>query len=179
MSPVIGVLLVYLGLLAAFALWSRRETGTLSGYYLAGKKLPYWVVAFSTNATGESGWLLLGLTGMGYAAQLIFVVMVAMMGLSVGTVAFIARSYGAGNTERVNHILYQSSVLTIGLGLTVAVVGNLVAAPILLLLGALVGFGQMNGLLGRVDLFLGNNYQPVLRVALLHGRHDIGANEVE
>ena len=39
----------------------------MSGYFIAGKKLPPWVVAFSTNATGESGWLLLGLTGMGYA----------------------------------------------------------------------------------------------------------------
>jgi sodium/proline symporter len=67
MSAVITVLVIYLGLLAALAIWSRSETGTLSGFYIAGKKLPYWVVAFSTNATGESGWLLLGLTGMGYA----------------------------------------------------------------------------------------------------------------
>ncbi len=67
MDPIIAVAVAYLGLLAAFAVWSRRETHTLEGYYLAGKKLPFWVVAFSTNATGESGWLLLGLTGMGYA----------------------------------------------------------------------------------------------------------------
>ena len=67
MNPIIAVALVYLGLLAFFAIWSRRETHTLAGYYLAGKKLPFWVVAFSANATGESGWLLLGLTGMGYA----------------------------------------------------------------------------------------------------------------
>jgi sodium/proline symporter len=67
MSTTLTVLIVYLGVLAALAIWSRRETHTLSGYYLAGKKLPYWVVAFSTNATGESGWLLLGLSGMGYA----------------------------------------------------------------------------------------------------------------
>ena len=67
MSTTVTVLIVYLGILAALAIWSRRETHTLSGFYLAGKKLPYWVVAFSTNATGESGWLLLGLSGMGYA----------------------------------------------------------------------------------------------------------------
>ena len=88
MTPVLAVLIVYLGLLAVFAIWSRRETGTLSGFYLAGKKLPYWVVAFSTNATGESGWLLLGLTGMGYAvgAQAYWVV--------VGEVFGIALSWG-------------------------------------------------------------------------------------
>ena len=67
MSTTIIVLIVYLGVLASVAYWSRRETHTLSGFYLAGKKLPFWVVAFSTNATGESGWLLLGLSGMGYA----------------------------------------------------------------------------------------------------------------
>ncbi len=66
MDPIIVVVIVYLILLAGLALWSRSESNTLAGYYLAGKKLPYWVVAFSTNATGESGWLLLGLTGMGY-----------------------------------------------------------------------------------------------------------------
>ena len=67
MDPIIAVAVAYLGLLAAFAIWSRHETHTLEGFYLAGRKLPFWVVAFSTNATGESGWLLLGLTGMGYA----------------------------------------------------------------------------------------------------------------
>jgi sodium/proline symporter len=76
-------MIIYLGLLAAFAIWSRRETGTLKGFYLAGKKLPFWVVAFSTNATGESGWLLLGLTGMGYAvgAQAYWVVVGEILGI--------------------------------------------------------------------------------------------------
>lgn len=59
---------IYLGILVFLALWSRREAQTVHGYFIADKKLPPWVVAFSTNATGESGWLLLGLTGMGYAA---------------------------------------------------------------------------------------------------------------
>ncbi|NIA27535.1 MAG: sodium/solute symporter [Desulfobulbaceae bacterium] len=88
MTSIFAVLIIYLGLLAAFAIWSRRETETLSGFYLAGKKLPYWVVAFSTNATGESGWLLLGLTGMGYAvgAQAYWVV--------VGEITGIALSWG-------------------------------------------------------------------------------------
>ena len=88
MSTTVTVLIVYLGILAALAIWSRRETHTLSGFYLADKKLPYWVVAFSTNATGESGWLLLGLSGMGYAvgAQAYWVV--------VGEIVGIALSWG-------------------------------------------------------------------------------------
>jgi sodium/proline symporter len=67
MSVIAAVFVVYLIILAALALWSRKEAQTMSGYFIAGKKLPPWVIAFSTNATGESGWLLLGLTGMGYA----------------------------------------------------------------------------------------------------------------
>jgi sodium/proline symporter len=68
MTVITLVFLIYLAVLAGLAIWSRRETHSVSGYFIAGKKLPPWVVAFSTNATGESGWLLLGLTGMGYAA---------------------------------------------------------------------------------------------------------------
>ncbi len=85
MTITIAVLVIYLGFLAAFAIWSRSETKTLSGYYLAGKKLPYWVVAFSTNATGESGWLLLGLTGMGYTvgAQAYWVVVGEVIGIAL------------------------------------------------------------------------------------------------
>jgi sodium/proline symporter len=85
MSPTVIVLLVYLGVLAALAVWSRRETHTLSGFYLAGKKLPFWVVAFSTNATGESGWLLLGLSGMGYlvGAQAYWVVVGEIVGIGL------------------------------------------------------------------------------------------------
>ena len=85
MTATISVAIVYLGLLVAFAIWSRRETQTLEGFYLAGRKLPYWVVAFSTNATGESGWLLLGLTGMGYAvgAQAYWVVVGEVIGVGL------------------------------------------------------------------------------------------------
>jgi len=87
MTTTVTVLIVYLGILAALAIWSRRETHTLSGFYLAGKKLPFWVVAFSTNATGESGWLLLGLSGMGY------LVGVQAYWIVVGEIAGIAASW--------------------------------------------------------------------------------------
>lgn len=85
MSTPIAVLAAYLAILVALALWSRRETKSLSGFFLAGKKLPFWVVAFSTNATGESGWLLLGLTGMGYAvgAQAFWVVVGEVIGIAL------------------------------------------------------------------------------------------------
>jgi sodium/proline symporter len=80
-----AVFSVYLLLLAGLAIWSHSATKSLSGYYIAGKNLPPWVVAFSTNATGESGWLLLGLTGMGYAvgAQAFWVVAGEVLGISL------------------------------------------------------------------------------------------------
>ena len=83
MSTTVTVLVIYLGVLVGLAAWGRRETHTLSGFYLAGKKLPFWVVAFSTNATGESGWLLLGLSGMGYlyGAQVYWVMVGQMIGI--------------------------------------------------------------------------------------------------
>lgn len=85
MSAMTAVFLVYLLLLLGLAVWSRRETHSLAGYFLAGRKLPSWVVAFSTNATGESGWLLLGLTGMGYAvgAQAYWVVVGEVTGIAL------------------------------------------------------------------------------------------------
>ena len=84
MSATVLVLVAYLVVLIAVAIWSRTETHSLQGYFLAGKKLPFWVVAFSANATGESGWLLLGLTGMGYAvgAQAYWVVIGEIIGLT-------------------------------------------------------------------------------------------------
>jgi len=83
MDPVVGVLLGYLVVLAALAAWSRRETHSVAGFFIAGKKLPFWVVAFSMNTTGESAWLLLGLTGMGYAvgAQAYWVVVGEIIGV--------------------------------------------------------------------------------------------------
>jgi len=85
MNTTVTVLVIYLGILAALAIWSRRETHTLKGFYLAGKKLPFWVVAFSTNATGESGWLLLGLSGMGYlvGTQAYWVVVGEIVGIGL------------------------------------------------------------------------------------------------
>ena len=64
---IIGIFVIYLLLITGLAIWASKDSTDIDGYFIAGKKLPYWVVAFSTNATGESGWLLLGLTGMSYA----------------------------------------------------------------------------------------------------------------
>ena len=65
-TTIITVLGVYLAVLLGLGWWAGRGSGSVAGYYVADKQLPSWVIAFSSNSTGESAWLLLGLTGMGY-----------------------------------------------------------------------------------------------------------------
>jgi len=93
MSVITIVFLCYLIILIVVAAWSRKESTTLTGYFIADKKLPPWVVAFSTNATGESGWLLLGLTGMGYAvgAYAFWVVLGEVVGISLAWILISRR----------------------------------------------------------------------------------------
>ena len=42
-----------------------KKIKNISDYYVGGKTLSFWIAAFSARATGESGWLLIGVTGMG------------------------------------------------------------------------------------------------------------------
>lgn len=76
------------------------------------------------------------LTALGFATQVVWLLMVAMIGLTIGTVALVARAHGAGEHDRVDHVLRQSTQLTVLLGLGVAAVGNLFAPQLLQLLGA-------------------------------------------
>ena len=73
---------------------------------------------------------------LGISIQVIFLLMVAMIGLLVGTVALVARAYGAGDTQRLNHLLVQSTQLTLLGANTVGVVGALAAKYILIAAGA-------------------------------------------
>ena len=61
----VSILIFYFLILFLIGYFSSRKIKDIKDYYVGGKKLGYWVVAFSTRATGESAWLLLGLTGLG------------------------------------------------------------------------------------------------------------------
>jgi putative MATE family efflux protein len=76
------------------------------------------------------------LTALGFATQVIFLLMVAMLGLLVGTVALVARAYGGKDMARVNHLIAQATVLTALVGIVVGIIGAVAAVPILRLLGA-------------------------------------------
>lgn len=62
------ILAAYFLVLFLIGAVSSRRIKDIKDYYVGGKRLGYWVVAFSTRATGESAWLLLGLTGLGAVA---------------------------------------------------------------------------------------------------------------
>lgn len=63
-----AALITYFIILLIIGFAASRRIRNLSDFYVGGKRLGYWVAAFSTRATGESAWLLLGLTGAGAVA---------------------------------------------------------------------------------------------------------------
>ena len=58
---------IYLSVLLVIGWAASRRMHDIRDYVVGGKRLGFWSVAFSARATGESAWLLLGLTGMGAA----------------------------------------------------------------------------------------------------------------
>jgi len=63
----LGGVILYLVVLLVIGVLAARRTKDLRDYVVGGKRLGFLSVAFSARATGESAWLLLGLTGMGAA----------------------------------------------------------------------------------------------------------------
>ena len=60
----------YLLLIFVVGIVTARYNKTLSDFLLAGRRLGPWIVALSERASGQSGWLILGLTGLAYATGL-------------------------------------------------------------------------------------------------------------
>lgn len=64
------VLAIYVSILFLIGIMASKRIKSMSDFYVGGKNMGFWAVAFSARATGESGWLLIGLTGMGAMAGL-------------------------------------------------------------------------------------------------------------
>lgn len=101
MNPIIAVLLVYFGVMLAIGVWARRSHDSGSGYFLAGRRLPYLVAAFSMNATGESAWLILGLSGVAYLTglQALWVVAGETIGVACAWLLVARRLNGAARAS--------------------------------------------------------------------------------
>ena len=59
------VLAFYFSTLLLIGYFASKKVSNISDYYVGGKQLSYWIAALSARSTGESGWLLIGVTGMG------------------------------------------------------------------------------------------------------------------
>jgi sodium/proline symporter len=83
-SKLVGIF-VYLLILLIIGWFASRRVKSLGDYIAAGKKLGFLPAALSARATGESAWLLLGLTGMGAAIglQAFWVVVGEIVGVGV------------------------------------------------------------------------------------------------
>lgn len=97
---ILAVLGVYFCFMLAIGIWARRSHDSASGYFLAGRRLPYWVAAFSMNATGESAWLILGLSGVAYltGVQALWVVAGEVLGVAAAWL-LVARRLNAASRE--------------------------------------------------------------------------------
>ncbi|MDB4584473.1 sodium/proline symporter, partial [Draconibacterium sp.] len=65
--PMIIVFIAYMVILIGIVVYSARRSKTNNDFVLGGKKISGFSLALSERATGESAWLLLGLTGHAYA----------------------------------------------------------------------------------------------------------------
>jgi len=73
--------------------------------------------------------------GVGVAGMAVMLANLAMMGLTTGLRAMVARFVGAGDNEGANHIARQAFVIGAGYSIVVAVIGIFFAEPILMLMG--------------------------------------------
>ncbi|NQU88077.1 MAG: hypothetical protein HQ541_20200 [Mariniphaga sp.] len=61
------VFILYMVILIGIVIFSARRSKTNNDFVLGGKKISGFSLALSERATGESAWLLLGLTGYAYS----------------------------------------------------------------------------------------------------------------
>ncbi|MFH1863259.1 MAG: sodium/proline symporter [bacterium] len=58
---------VYLAVLLLIGFLTRKRSKTVADYFLGGRKIGPWLTAISSTASSESGWVVLGATGLIYA----------------------------------------------------------------------------------------------------------------
>ncbi len=63
----IAVFVLYLAFVVGVAIWSALKAKTHEDYVIGGKKIGGVALALSERSTGESAWLILGLTGHAFA----------------------------------------------------------------------------------------------------------------
>lgn len=69
-TAIIGTFLAYMAVVLVLGFIAWRRTSSLKDYILGGRSLKPFVTALSAQASDMSGWLLMGLPGLAYAAGL-------------------------------------------------------------------------------------------------------------
>jgi len=64
---ILGIYVFYLAVLLTVGFLTSRRTKTIADYFLGGRKVGPWLTAVSSTASSESGWVVLGATGLVYA----------------------------------------------------------------------------------------------------------------
>lgn len=84
----------YLAALLVIGWAASKRMKDVRDYFAGGKNMGFWSVAFSARATGESAWLLLGLTGMGaaYGMTALWVVIGEVLGVG-GAWLFLSKRF--------------------------------------------------------------------------------------
>ncbi|MEX0987737.1 MAG: sodium/proline symporter [Bacteroidales bacterium] len=78
--------IIYLFLILGIGFLTYKSNKSHNDYFVAGRRLNPWVVAFSERASGESAWLLLGLPGAAYALG--FLEIWTAMGCVIGIIFY-------------------------------------------------------------------------------------------
>src|SRR5215831_8332088 len=77
-----------------------------------------------------------GNAAIGVSWQIIVVVIVFISSVFTGMAVLVARFAGAGDSEKVNRVVYQSFLTAAGLSVAMAIVGYLAAPSLLMLVNA-------------------------------------------
>ncbi len=155
------VILGYFAILLGIGVVASRRIKDFSDYYVGGKQLGYWVVAFSARASGESAWLYIGLTGLGalVGARALWVVLGELIGVAICWF-FMARPFKAA-TDRYDSITipdYLVSRFGGGEDARAAQTLRLFSAVALALFVTIYVSAQIDATGKAFDSFLGWNY---------------------
>jgi solute:Na+ symporter, SSS family len=80
----VAVIVVYLGCVTLFGMRFRKQSGTLKGYFLAEKTIPWWAISLSIVAAETSTLTIISVPGMAYERDFGFLQLV--IGYLVGRV---------------------------------------------------------------------------------------------
>lgn len=67
---VIIAFVLYLGLMMAIGIYYYRKTNSMDDYIIGNRKLGAWVTAMSAEASDMSGWMMMGVPGVGLFGRL-------------------------------------------------------------------------------------------------------------